>query len=269
MICFTLCPTADLENCWELLSNAGFTLLYSSEDPSGNKEIYADYEGPLNEIQEKFPFIEKIAIASLGDIDWTQQWALHGADFRDGYVHVQLSDCGCDSEILLKPGPGFGDLSHPTTNLVLNSLKDIVKGRHVLDVGCGSGILSLAAAALGAISSHGIDIDPEAILHARENALINQFQQATFGIASEYLPSTEKPLVILMNMILTEQVEAWKALHTIQGLPMIILTSGILKEGRTAYLEQARKWGWELKSESELQGWLGFHFTASTLSSVN
>jgi ribosomal protein L11 methyltransferase len=76
--------------------------------------------------------------------------------------------------IVLDPGLAFGSGSHPTTRLCLRWLEARVRGgESVLDYGCGSGILAIAAARLGAGDVTGIDIDPDAVRAARDNAAAN------------------------------------------------------------------------------------------------
>ena len=75
----------------------------------------------------------------------------------------------------LDPGVAFGTGSHPTTRLCLQWLDaHLARGAHVLDYGCGSGILAIAALHLGAARAVGIDIDPQALIAARANAMQNQ-----------------------------------------------------------------------------------------------
>ena len=79
--------------------------------------------------------------------------------------------------IALDPGLAFGTGSHPTTRLVLRWLERAVRGgESVLDYGCGSGILAIAAMKLGAGSARGVDIDRQALLAARRNALQNRVE---------------------------------------------------------------------------------------------
>ncbi len=88
--------------------------------------------------------------------------------------------------IQLDPGLAFGTGSHPTTRLCLEWLVDhIAGGETVLDYGCGSGILAIAAAKLGAQSVLGIDIDLQAVLTARENAFVNCGQDYVLLDAAE------------------------------------------------------------------------------------
>jgi ribosomal protein L11 methyltransferase len=87
--------------------------------------------------------------------------------------------------LVLDPGMAFGTGSHPTTRLCLEWLEREVRGgERVLDYGCGSGILAIAAARLGAASVSGVDIDPQAVEAARANAERN-------GVAASFFDSAE------------------------------------------------------------------------------
>jgi ribosomal protein L11 methyltransferase len=96
--------------------------------------------------------------------------------------------------LILDPGLAFGTGSHPTTRLCLQWLeRTIAGGETVLDYGCGSGILAIAALRLGARRAVGIDIDPGAVAVARANALRN-------GVAGEFLDS-RAPLALTADVI--------------------------------------------------------------------
>jgi ribosomal protein L11 methyltransferase len=83
-------------------------------------------------------------------------------------------DCAAIN-IVLDPGAAFGTGSHATTRLCLRWLEENIRGgESVLDYGCGSGILAIAAARLGAARVSGVDIDPQAVLAARANAMLNR-----------------------------------------------------------------------------------------------
>lgn len=206
------------------------------------------------------------------EIDWEAQWAAHGLNYRDGFVHVELSEYIRDSNqsvqpslLRLKSGPGFGDLSHPTTRLLLKMMHPLIEGADVLDIGCGSGILSLAAMAMGAKSATAIDIDEGALEHARRNSALNGMEQRIdFATPENYrLAGGIDNIVVLMNMIQSEQVLAWNSLSQIHSRVGKALTSGILSEGKVAYLELCRSRQWRCVQEVEEAGWLGFIFNGS------
>lgn len=256
IICFKIDPQESVEEAWRQLEEAGYVLLYSSEDLSGDNEIYAEY---ADIDKTTFPFVKEIKVDHLPEIDWDAQWEAHGADFKDGYVHLDLHPYGYSTVLKLQPGPGFGDLSHPTTQLVLEIMAGIVEGKPVLDVGSGSGVLSFAAEAMGAACVHGIDIDPEAIEHAVENAAVNS-SSATFSLPGAQIFADEKECVILMNMIQSEQAEAWKELILPKGVKLTVITSGILCEGKADYLQLTESWGLKFETVVEKDSWCGFIF---------
>jgi ribosomal protein L11 methyltransferase len=109
--------------------------------------------------------------------DWAEAWKIHYHPLRVGknmlirplWVDVELKPD--DIELALDPGMAFGTGTHPTTQLCLIALEDQMQpGQRVLDLGCGSGILAIAAAKLGAESVLATDIDPIAVKATIENA---------------------------------------------------------------------------------------------------
>jgi ribosomal protein L11 methyltransferase len=189
-------------------------------------------------------------------IDWEEQWRLFAPNFYDGCAHIPLSN---GEEIRLKPGEGFGDLSHPTTQLMLKLMSSRVQNKIVVDIGCGSGILSIAAAKLGAKKVYGIDIDPQALAHAKKNCEFNHCHKRVF--IRKTLPAEvfHTPTVILMNMIMNEQKCAWKSNQQLHS--ECIIASGILTEQKQAYLELVKSWGWPRPEKiCTKSGWLGFLF---------
>jgi ribosomal protein L11 methyltransferase len=258
-------PEADVDKIWEKLEYLGLQILYSSEDEEGLKVLYVTAENipDLSGIKN----VVFTAPFTLPEIDWVQQFQDHGLNFQDGYVHVDLRDFGCltplFNPIKIEPGPGFGDLSHPTTKLVLKLMSDHVKNKHVLDIGCGSGILSLAASSMGSTSCFGVDIDVLAIQHSYLNAKLNNIEHlVSFGKAFDYKPSTSpNSLVVLMNMIESEQRQALESLKIILQIPGDCIISGILQKDKDRYLAWTKTLNWKLISEIEMEGWLGLHFT--------
>jgi ribosomal protein L11 methyltransferase len=93
---------------------------------------------------------------------------------RVQFSAAQPENCTRPLLVIIEPSMGFGTGHHATTRLTLRALQDIpLDNRTVLDIGCGSGVLAIAAVKLGAHSALGIDIDPDALENARDNADLN------------------------------------------------------------------------------------------------
>ena len=128
-----------------------------------------------------------MAVKALEETNWEESW-------KDNYPAVevgenlivvpywQADETNGRTPIILDPGLTFGTGAHASTQMVMESMEQIVKpGFKCLDLGSGSGILSIAALRLGAGSAIGVDIDPKAEDIARENAAYNGFAAPEFA----------------------------------------------------------------------------------------
>ena len=126
-------------------------------------------------------------IAQMPETNWEESW-------KENYPAVEVGenlivvpywsadDTAGRTPIILDPGLTFGTGAHASTQMVMESMEEIVKpGFRCLDLGSGSGILSIAALRLGAQSAIGVDIDPKAEDIARENAAYNNFGAPEFA----------------------------------------------------------------------------------------
>ena len=125
-------------------------------------------------------------VAPLAETDWEESWKDNYPPQEVGEKIVVLHYWRAEEEtdrlkVILDPGLTFGTGAHPSTQMVMEKMEEIVKpGFRCLDLGSGSGILSIAALRLGAESAVGIDIDPKAEDIARENAAFNDFSASRF-----------------------------------------------------------------------------------------
>jgi ribosomal protein L11 methyltransferase len=155
--------------------------------------------------------------------------------------------------IVLDPGLAFGTGSHPTTRLCLRWLdNNLKKGESILDYGCGSGILAIAALKLGAAHAVGIDVDSQAIQASRENASANQVENARF-----YLPDTasQSSYDLVVANILTNPLHVLAPLlaqATRQGGRIVL--SGILEEQAQDVMKTYRQW-FDLDTPLFEEGW--------------
>ena len=128
-----------------------------------------------------------MTVATMEETDWEESWKDNYPPQEVGQNLVVLpywlSDSYEDSRlpVILDPGLTFGTGAHPSTQMVLEAMEERVKpGFRCLDLGSGSGILSIAALRLGAATAVGVDIDPKAEDIARENAAYNHFAAPEF-----------------------------------------------------------------------------------------
>ena len=137
-------------------------------------------EGAVNELGLK------MNVAALPETNWEESW-------KDNYPAVEVGknlivvpywdaeNTNGRTPIVLDPGLTFGTGAHPSTQMVMEAMEELVTPEYrCLDLGSGSGILSIAALRLGAQSAIGVDIDPKAEDIARENAAYNGFAAPAF-----------------------------------------------------------------------------------------
>lgn len=138
----------------------------------------------------------------IDDQDWTRAWM---ADFKPTRFGQRLwivpSHCdppeGADVAIELDPGLAFGTGTHPTTALCLEFLDQLdLRGKTVLDFGCGSGILAIAAIKLGAAEALCVDNDPQALEATRDNAVRNGVLDQLVLLDAASLPAAGADVVV-------------------------------------------------------------------------
>lgn len=173
----------------------GETRLWGDTDVVGLYDAESDMDLVLTLLKNSPLLADDFAykIEQLEDKDWEREWMENFHPMRFGR---RLWICPSWREapepdavnVLLDPGLAFGTGTHPTTSLCLEWLDgQDLSGKTVIDFGCGSGILAIAAIKLGAAKVIGIDIDPQAILASRDNAERN-------GVADQlelYLPQDQ------------------------------------------------------------------------------
>ena len=156
----------------------------------------------------------------------------------------------------------FGTGSHPTTQLCLRWLdQNLQPGDSVMDYGCGSGILAIAALKLGARHVAGIDIDPQAIKASEENALRNQCDPSKFHFATAYqvaegnLQVAELTDVVVANILANPLILLAPLLAQIVRPHGHIVLSGILKEQAEEVRSTYQQW-FNMSIAGEQEGWV-------------
>ncbi len=196
----------------------------------------------------------------LQDQVWERAWMEH---FKPMKFADKLWVCPSGQEqdeadtvcMTLDPGLAFGTGTHPTTALCLEWLaSQDLKDKVVIDFGCGSGILAIAALLLGARHAHAIDIDPQALTASQYNAEKNQVQDRI----SYYLPEQFTPFeadVVLANILAKPLIELSPSISQLVAKQGKLILSGILNEQADSVADAYRQLGFAVDEAVKQEDW--------------
>jgi ribosomal protein L11 methyltransferase len=154
--------------------------------------------------------------------------------------------------VRVDPGLAFGTGTHPTTQLVLRFLETTIRGGEgVLDYGCGSGILAIAAAKLGAARVDGVDVDPQALATARDNARGNGVELHP-ALPQELRPGVYE--IVVSNILAQPLILLAPVLAARTAQRGTLALAGIL-ESQAAEVAAAYAPWFDMRLESVLDGW--------------
>jgi len=239
-------------------------------------------ESTRHKVEEALWYLGRISplpapqFRTVQEQDWAEAWKQHYHPIAIGQRLIIVpawleSPDPTRISIRMDPGMAFGTGTHPTTQLCLEMAETVLTGqepnasippRTVIDVGCGSGILSIGAIKLGAVRALGVDIDPQAVKVSLENAALN-------GVAEHYSAGTgsvaeiargdfelrQAPLVFanILAPILIRLFENGLAELVSRGGYLIL--SGILAEQEAGVLTAASAHGMKLHSRRQINDW--------------
>ena len=214
----------------------GETRLWGNTDVIALFDAETDMNPILTALQESQLLESGFAykIEQIEDKDWEREWM---DNFHPMKFGKRLWICPTWREIpepdavnvMLDPGLAFGTGTHPTTALCLEWLDSLdLEGKTVIDFGCGSGILAIAALKLGAKSAVGIDIDPQAILASRNNAEANGVADRLQLFLSDDKPADLKADVVVANILAGPLKELYPVISQLPKAQGELGLSGIL-----------------------------------------
>ena len=199
----------------------------------------------------------ELSVKPLPEVDWEESWKENYPPQTVGEKLVVLPYWLADTQtdrlkVILDPGLTFGTGAHPSTQMVLEFMEQLVTtDSQCLDLGSGSGILSIAALRLGAKSAVGVDIDQKAEGIARENAAYNGFSAPEFTALTGNV-TADKPLmerlsqthyhIVLVNIVADVIISLAPVLPKFLAADSVLICSGILDSRLTdvcSALEQA------------------------------
>jgi ribosomal protein L11 methyltransferase len=204
-----------------------------------------------------------LRVERIDDEDWERAWLDRFRPMRFGkrlWIRPGGQPIGQKDAVIveLDPGLAFGTGTHPTTALCLQWLDGHdVNGRTLIDFGCGSGVLGIAALKLGAARVVAVDHDPQAVLACRDNAARNGVQRQIEVVHSEQFDAAPADLV-LANILANVLIELAPRITALLRPDGQLLMSGILGE-QTDSVEKAYTERLEFVEILQQQNWVLMH----------
>lgn len=222
----------------------------------GNAGFSASLADELAALAERGAYIGEVESRVIDDEDWANEWKKYFKPIVTDSVTVVptwIAYSPREGEKLLRldPGMAFGTGEHATTRMCLELMR--AAGRSVIDVGCGSGILGIAAAITGAKSVYMCDIDPQAVKAARNNAELNgvvcEIEQA------DLLATSRRAELILANLTADLLIRMAPAVreHLEEGGKLVV--SGIIAERLDEVKDAFSRLGYKVEKEAAEGDW--------------
>lgn len=213
---------------------------------------------------ENIPFF--CGAEGVNDADWSENWKkyFHATEIGDKLAIVpswEEYDNKENRKILhIDPGAAFGTGTHATTSLCLSMLENYVaEGSKMLDIGCGSGILSIASVLLGAETAVGVDIDAQSVKTAKENAELNNVSGKTEYIVGDLADKISgKYNVVCANIVADVVIRLLGDVRTFMEENAVLLVSGIIDARENDVLAAAEKHGFKVKEKQYKDNWCAF-----------
>ena len=235
----------------------------------------ADLEETRRKVEEALWYLGRISplpepqFQIIQEVNWVETWKQHYHPIPIGerlmVVPSWIEEFPPERiPIRIEPGMAFGTGTHPTTQLCLVAAEKWVRpGQPVIDVGCGSGILSVAALKLGASLALGVDIDEEAMTAAPQNAALNavaQHLELGLGSVAEIRSgaySIQKAPLVFANILAPIIIRLLEAgLADLVEAGGVLVLSGILAEQETGVLEAVSARRCRLLERSQSGDWV-------------
>ena len=239
------------------------------------------YISPENSPAEALSFLQErcaaehlhadIRRAAVNEEDWANEWKKY---FKPLEIGRKLAICptwetydNCEGRAVMKidPGMAFGTGGHATTRLCLETLENYVQpNTELLDLGCGSGILSIAALLMGASRTVGVDIDPLAVKTARENGALNGYTAPQYTVLEGNLTDKVSGTfsVVAANIVADVIIFFCPQVRQFMKPGAVFVTSGIIDTREQDVLAAFAQNGLTVQERRESGGWLSFVCTA-------
>ncbi len=213
-----------------------------------------------------------LSMKNVADEDWENNWKAFYKPMEIGERLLVVPEWEQAPEsgrvkLILNPGLTFGTGSHATTRLCLTALDRIVRGgEKVLDLGCGSGILSIAALRLGAARAFACDVDPTCVTVANENAALNGIDPACYTVrAGDVTADRELQRefggdydLVVANIVADVILALAPRVRPLLKAGGRFLCSGIIDDRAAEVRAGLEAAGWNVAEENSSEGWFSY-----------
>lgn len=247
---------------------------YLEDSPDGYNTL-AQVRMALSRVKQEHPEYGRLLLTmeNMEDADWENNWKQFYKPMEIGdrlTVIPEWESAGVPEgrvALRLNPGLTFGTGSHATTRLCLTALEEAVHGGEtVLDLGCGSGILSIAALRLGAASAKAVDIDDKCLTVAYENAALNGIGKDRYAVLVGDVLSNgalRETLgggydVVVANIVADVIIGLAPMVRQFLKPGGLFLCSGIIDTRAGEVADALRQNGWEIETTRSGEGWYSY-----------
>lgn len=248
---------------------------YLSDDEEGMAQV-AHVRMAMEQVKADHPDSDLgpmiLSLEHVEDADWENNWKQYYQPIEIGERLIIVpewlqAETGNRTPLILDPGLAFGTGSHATTRMCLKQLDQRIRGgERVLDLGCGSGILSIAALCLGAREAVACDIDEKAADVAYENAALNGIGRETYTVLAGDILTDEKLRraigggyqVVLANIVADVIIALAPAVWSLLAEDGIFLCSGIIDTRAEEVAQRLKEAGLRIVETNTEEGWYAF-----------
>ena len=254
----------------ELQGLSQVKLYLETEDKAGLTRLKTLLQGLKEKHGDALGSLE-LTVKPLAQVNWEESWKENYPPQPVGEKLVVLP-CWLDAQqaedrlpVILDPGLTFGTGAHPSTQMVMEFMEDMnLAGKNCLDLGSGSGILSITALRLGAKTAIGVDIDPKAENIARENAGYNGFGSPEFTALTGNVTADKKLMqrlcrehydLVLVNIVADVIISLAPVLPAFLQNDSVLLLSGILDTRLNDVIAALEKENLTVVTQKEKEDW--------------
>jgi len=246
----------------ELIESGHFLSVETKKSEISILDLWENRENLILILEREFPN-EKWTMDKLEGRDWNQEWI-------EGFQPIRINRKMWitppwqlekipenHTKIIINPGNAFGTGTHESTYLVLKLMKKMLRsGDNVLDLGCGSGILSIAARKMGAAKVHAIDNDPEIEHNFKENLEKNDTEDITWKICDILSMDTYSCDLALINIQKHVILPLLERFSVAKGTPNRVILAGLLYDHKKDIRNALKERGYKTLEIRRMNEWM-------------